>query len=97
MPHLTPRLRKERKLGLGLVAVGLFLLPPAVYWVGQRVVGEYAAEGGLWTLAKHLWSDLAAGSPLGWLLVLSPYAIVQAARLARTLWRGYQAEKHVTV
>ena len=82
-----PRFKKELILAAIFVGCGLLLLPPAVYWVGAQVVGEYANDGGVWTLMVNVWSDLIHGSLLAWILVLSPYLIVQSLRLARGVGR----------
>jgi len=87
MARSSSTLMRELLLALCLLGLGLFALPPAVYWVGQEVVGEYAAEGGVWGLTLDLWSGVLAANPLALLLVLSPYGIVQTLRLSRRLRR----------
>lgn len=74
-------------MAASLIGFGVFLLPAAVYLVGQRVVGEYPADGGVFALAVSVWVDAIRGNPLALLLVLSPYGAVQFLRLARRLWR----------
>ena len=93
----TSRLRKELTLTAMLLSFGLLPLPIIVYWVGTRVVGEYAADSGLGALIWHIWSDLTAGNILAWILVLSPYLIIQLLRLARSLWRYKIGVSNVTV
>lgn len=73
--------RRELALGATLVAIGAFLIPPAVYLVGQQVFGEYAPDSNAADLMRAIWSGLAHGSPLAWILVLSPYAVIQLLRL----------------
>ena len=90
-------LRKELLLAAALLSCGLLLLPVAVYWVGGRVVGEYSAESGVWGLIWDIWSDLAAGSVLAWILVVSPYLLIQLLRVARALWRRKPGVRDVTV
>ncbi len=75
-------LRKELVLALGLIGAGLLLLPFAVYWVGQQIIGEYESETGLWGLLTSIWSDFFALQLGAWLLVLSPYLTIQLVRLA---------------
>lgn len=79
---LSRTLKRELALALSLVAGGLLLLPLAVYWVGQRIVGEYESEAGLWGLLTSIWADFFALDLGAWLLVLSPYATIQLIRLA---------------
>jgi hypothetical protein len=88
MSNFTRKLRRELLVAVVLIGGGLLLLPAAVYWVGLEVVGPYEGEGGLWTLTRQVWSDLGAGSPLAWFLVLGPYGIVVLLRLSMRLWRG---------
>ena len=90
-------LRKELLIAVALLGFGVLPLPILVYWVGTRVVGEYAAEGGLWALVGNIWTGLGNGSALAWLLVVSPYLIIQLLRLARVLWRRRPDVSGVTV
>ena len=88
--HRSPedRLRRETVIAAAGLAFGLFVLPAAIYWVGKRIFGDYSPDGGMLALAEQIWSDLLALDPAAWLLVLSPYVIVQLGRLVRRLWRG---------
>lgn len=70
-----------------LLGFGFFVLPGAVYLVGQTIVGEYPADGGVLALALNIWADMARGNPLALILVFSPYGIVQLLRLSCHLWR----------
>ncbi len=90
-------LRKELLLAAALLSCGLLPLPVVVYWVGNRVVGEYSAESGLWGLIWNIWSDLASGSVLAWILVVSPYLLIQLLRVGRALWRHKPGVSDVTV
>ena len=74
--------QRELLLGGALLATGLVLLPVGVFWVGQQVFGDYAAEGGIGTLTLAIWAGLGQGNTLAWLLVLSPYAVIQLLRAA---------------
>ena len=60
-------------------------------------MGEYSAESGVWGLIWDIWSDLAAGSVLAWILVVSPYLLIQLLRVARALWRRQPGVRDVTV
>jgi hypothetical protein len=81
------KLKQELILAAALIGFGLLLLPAAVYWVGREVVGEYAAPDGLWGLTWQIWSDFLVLDPGAWVLVLSPYLIVQCLRVTRRAWR----------
>ena len=81
-------LKRELVLAGSLVGFGIFVLPGAVYLVGQTVVGEYPADGGVLALAANIWAQTVRGNPMALVLVLGPYGIVQLLRLARRLWRS---------
>ncbi|HEX6994110.1 MAG TPA: hypothetical protein VF339_08175 [Gammaproteobacteria bacterium] len=77
----------ELILALTLLAFGMLALPIAVYWVGQLVIGGYESEGGVAGLIGAIWDDLGRGSPAAWILVLSPYVVIQLFRVAFKLLR----------
>ena len=79
--------KRELVLAGSLLGLGFFVLPGAVYIVGQTVVGEYPADGGVLALALDVWANMVRGNPLALVLVFSPYGIVQLLRLSRRLWR----------
>jgi hypothetical protein len=74
--------KKELALLGSLLAFGLLFLPLVVYLVGVEVVGPYEGEGGAFGLLGSILAALARGSWAAWVLTLSPYIIVQLARLA---------------
>lgn len=80
-------IKRELVLAGSLLGLGFFVLPGAVYIVGQTVVGEYPADGGVLALALDVWANMVRGNPLALVLVFSPYGIVQLLRLSRRLWR----------
>lgn len=84
---MRAKVKRELTLAGSLVGFGVFILPGTVYLVGQTVVGEYPAEGGVLALAVYIWADAARGGLTALVLILSPYGIVQLLRLARHLWR----------
>ncbi len=82
-------LRRELILAGILVAVGALLLPLAIYFTGQALLGPYSDEGhGLRRLYGDIFGDLAAGFLPAWLLVLSPWLGIQCLRLALIPLRG---------
>lgn len=81
-------LKRELILATVLIGFGWFLLPVAVYWVGRQVIGEYESTTGFWGLIGHVWSDFLALAPGAWLLVLSPYVVIQLLRLAHAARRS---------
>jgi len=67
---------------------GFFVLPFAIYWVGRQVFGEYGHGGGsVLDLAEGIWGALLDRAPAAWLLVLSPYVVLQLLRLLRRISR----------
>jgi hypothetical protein len=88
--------RRELTIAAVAFGVGFFILPLAIYWVGQRVIGEYAPDAGVLSLAESIWTDLLNLQPAAWLLVASPYLTLQLLRLARRLWRGGSRVNPVT-
>jgi hypothetical protein len=80
-------IKREIAIAAALFAAGLLVLPPAVYWAGRQVVGEYGGGGAL-ALADQIWADFMQLEPGAWLLVLSPYLLVQLIRLIGRTWRA---------
>ena len=85
----TDPLRREIVIAAIAFAVGFFLLPLAIYWVGRELIGAYSTDpsAGAFSLAENIWSDLMGLRWTAWLLVLAPYGVVQLLRFARRLWR----------
>jgi hypothetical protein len=83
-----PRTLKETFLALALLAFGLFCLPALIFLVGQQVVGEY--ENGLLGLYEAIADALISGNGFAWILIFSPYLIVQLFRL--TFWLRRQKQ-----
>ena len=75
-------LRRELILAAALIGAGFLPLPLLVYWVGQKVVGEYESEAGIVGLVEQIWADFFTLKPGAWLLVLSPYLTVLLLRIA---------------
>ena len=74
--------RRELILAGLLVPVGLFLLPVAIYFTGQTLLGSYSEDGqGLARLYGDIFSDLGRGFLPAWILVLSPWLGIQILRL----------------
>lgn len=89
-------LKREVIVFVTLLAVGVLVLPFPIYFVGDRVIGEYGPDATPFSLALDLWAALAGGHWAGWLLALTPYVFVQALRAAWRIWRGSGDVTHVT-
>jgi hypothetical protein len=79
-------IKREIAIAAALFAAGLLLLPPTIYWVGREVAGDYG--GGPLALANQIWADFMWLEPAAWLLVLSPYVLLQLVRLIGRTWRA---------
>jgi len=81
-------LRREIIIGAVCFALGFFMLPFAIYWVGHALIGSYSADGsaGALALAESIWVDLLQFRLAAWVLVLAPYALAQLFRFTRRLW-----------
>lgn len=82
-----PTWRREVAIAAGSLAFGLIVLPFAVYMVGERVLGAYAADSGALGLGESIWRDFLSLRLPAWILVLSPYLTLQLVRAARRVWR----------
>jgi len=79
--------RREAAIAASSLAFGLLALPFAVYFVGQRMLGEYGEGAGALDLAENLWLDVSTLRLPAWILVLSPYVTIQLIRVVRRVWR----------
>ena len=93
---IPPTVKRELIVAGVLLAIGLLVVPVAVYLVGQEVVGDYESDAGLIGLLGQIWSDFVSLEPSAWLLVLSPYAIVQLLRFALLVIRRRRDVTEVT-
>jgi hypothetical protein len=90
------RHKKELVLLGSLLAFGLFVLPLVVYLVGIEIVGPYEGEGGAFGLLGSILAAVARGSWSAWVLALSPYIIVQLARIVVRVVRRRERVTPVT-
>jgi hypothetical protein len=84
-------LRKELLISSVLLVLGFVIVPFCIYIVGQNVFGSYSEESGAFGLVTTIWADLASFSLGAWILVLSPWAVIQLLRFSVHLWRGPKA------
>ena len=79
-------LAREALLFLGLAIAGIVLLPLAVFFVGDTVFGSYGGDG-FGEFFEALLGKLGRADRFAWLLVLSPYIVVQVLRIMALGWR----------
>ena len=88
--------KRELTIAAAMLAFGLFILPLAIYIVGQRLIGEYDADAGVGALFEHIWIDFLSLRATAWVLILGPYVTVQLIRGVRRVWRRKGAVIPVT-
>jgi hypothetical protein len=79
------------------LAVGLFLLPALIFWVGIILLGPYG-EGqgaGMGTFYGDFFGDLAQGEVRAWALALGPLVLI--CLLRAIFWRKREKEKQPDV
>lgn len=79
-PH-SHRLRFELIVGSALLAVGLFVVPAAVYLVGNALLESYGENATLGTFYADFFGDLASASGRAWTLALGPLVLISWVRL----------------
>ena len=79
-------IRKEAILLLILFVAGIVLMPAAIYFVGQMIFGTYGGDG-FGGFFGAIGKKLIAADGVAWLLVASPYLIVQCLRITAYAWR----------
>ena len=77
---------RELLLFVVLAAAGIALLPLAVFFVGNEVFGAYGGDG-FGHFFESILARLARGDRFAWLLVLSPYVVLQLLRMLAMAWR----------
>jgi len=78
--------RNEAMLLVGLLIFGIICIPGAVYLVGQLIFGDFAGDG-FRDFFASISTKLLAADGAAWLLVASPYLVLQCLRLTRYTWR----------
>jgi len=80
-----------------LLIFGTIALPVSIYFVGLEVIGPYEGEGGPGSLMFTIWHALINGELTAWILVLSPYLVIQLLRLTGLIWRSFKTVNKVTL
>lgn len=97
------RMRFELIFGSVWLAIGFFLLPAVIFWVGITLLGPYG-EGqgaGMGTFYGDFYGDLAQGEGRAWALALGPLVIISLIRAvfigARSKPEGVESREPVPV
>lgn len=90
-----PSIRREAILLAILLPFGIVFMPSAAYMVGGMVFGDYAGDG-FAGFFSAIGAKLMAGHGVAWLLVASPYLIVQCLRLTALGWRYLRGSGRLT-
>jgi hypothetical protein len=81
---------REARIAVILIGFGLFVMPFLVYLVGRLTLGP--SEAGLSGFLKTLYGSFVTLRPTAWALLLGPYLLFWALRLAsRPLRRSRRA------
>ena len=77
---------RELLLFAVLAVGGIALLPLAIFTVGNEVFGAYGGDG-FGHFFESILARLGRGDRFAWLLVLSPYLVLQLFRILGIAWR----------
>lgn len=83
---LKKAIRKELGLFVGLLFIGVVLMPIAIFWVGQSFFGDYGGHG-YGDFFGTISEKIRGGDGVAWFLVLSPYLVWQCVRITILAWR----------
>jgi hypothetical protein len=80
------RAKKEVALLLGLLFIGLVVMPFVTFIVGEQLFGAYGGHG-YSDFYGTLSGKIRTGDLVAWFLILSPYLAWQTARLTALGWQ----------
>ena len=69
-----------------MALAGIVFLPLAIFFVGNLVFGAYGGDG-FGHFFESIIARLASADRFAWLLVLSPYVVLQLFRMMAIAWR----------
>jgi hypothetical protein len=84
---------KELALFLVLLFFGFVLVPIAIYFVGQIVLGQFGGHG-YGDFFGALSNKIRSGDTTAWFFALSPYLVWQTLRLTLHAWRATAVPKN---
>ena len=79
-------LRREALLLLFSLLFGALVVPIAIFMIGSRNLGGYAA-GSFGAFCLHFAQGLVSGSPGFWIVAVGPYVMLQLGRALLVLLR----------
>lgn len=77
---------KESALFFGLLFFGFVIVPVVVFFVGQKLLGQFGGYG-YSDFFGTLSARVRSGDSVAWFFVLSPYLVWQTLRLTLFAWR----------
>jgi hypothetical protein len=80
-PASRTRVRFEVIFASVWLAIGLFALPAAIYFVGVLMLGPYKPGAGLLQFYTDFFGDLAQPTLRAWTIALGPLILITAMRL----------------
>lgn len=80
-PASNSRMRFELIFASAWLAVGLFVVPALVYWVGLTLLGPYGEQAGMAAFYGAFFADLASLTARTWMLALGPLLLISVVRL----------------
>jgi hypothetical protein len=80
-PASRARARFELIFASAWLAIGLFALPAAIYFVGVLMLGPYKPGAGLAQFYTDFFGDLAEPTLRAWILALGPLVLITLMRL----------------
>jgi len=85
--NLKSKALREIALFLGLLLLGMLVLPMAIYFVGDAVFGDYGGAG-FQDFYGEVHAAIRAGDGVVWFLILSPYLVCQILRFSVRFFFG---------
>ena len=80
-PRYRRRARFEVVFTSIWLAVGLFVLPATIFFVGGALLGPYGDNGGVGRFYGDFFGDLAEPSARAWAIALGPLVLISLLRL----------------
>lgn len=76
----------ELGAAVGCLAIGVALMPGAIFYVGAAALGRYEGAS-VGRLYASVFSGFSHGSTAAWVVILGPYGLYVLFKLLRAWWR----------